>query len=53
MVAGAFVFPAQLATAQPAAVPTPAEAKDAAAGPDQTIRTKVGISQQELADLRA
>ncbi|MET8601741.1 hypothetical protein [Streptomyces althioticus] len=50
--AGVFVFPAQLATAQPGAVPTPAEAKDAAAGPDQTIRMKVGISQQELADLR-
>jgi hypothetical protein len=53
VMAGAFVLPAQLATAQPAAVPAPAGAEDTAAGPDQTIRMKVGISQQELADLRA
>jgi len=47
------MLPAQPATAQPAAVPAPARAEDAAAGPCLTIKMKVGISQQELADLRA
>lgn len=55
LAAGAFLLPVQVATAQtepePAAAPAKTTAADAA--PEQTIKMKIGVSKQELADLRA